>query len=298
MRRKRLNLEHLATLLALLESGSFAGAGARLGLAQSTVSQHLKRLENALGSPLVRRGERGCRPTPAALRMLPYAKSLLHLEERVTELSWERAPRLGACSNIGVYLLPGLLHGFQMQGGRRPEVVIGSNPEVVTFLERAEIDAALLEWWDGRDGFNWRAWRTEPFVVIVAPGHPLSRVASVSRDMLAQMSLIGGEDGTGTGRLLQAYFAGRRMPEVSMRLGSTEAVKRAVEAGLGVSLVLSCSVVEEVKAGRLCALPLDDQPLHKSLRLVWRDDLPEDEPLLDYLAAAANLSAGVHPADI
>ena len=85
MSRARLNIDHLATLLALVECGSFSAAGTRIGLAQSTVSQHLKQLEQALGAALILRGQRGCKPTPAALRLLPYARSLLRLEERVVE---------------------------------------------------------------------------------------------------------------------------------------------------------------------------------------------------------------------
>lgn len=288
MARNRLNIEHLATLLALLDSGSFGGAGQRLGLAQSTISQHLKRLEDGLGARLIHRGQRGCRPTPAALQLLPYARSLLLLEERIVGASRARTPRLGACSNIGVYLLPPLLRDFQARGGNPPELVIASNPEVVTHLEQAEVDLALLEWWNERDGFRWQPWRTEPLVVIVAPGHHLSGAKAISRQALAAMSLIGGEAGSGTGRLLRAYFAGGRMPGVSMSLGSTEAVKRAVSAGLGVSLVLACAVTQEVREGRLCAIPLEDQPLEKSLCLVWRDDLEHDEPLLGHLAAAGN----------
>lgn len=284
---ERLNLQHLETLLALVESGNFGAAADRLGMAQSTVSQHLKRLEHALGVMLIVRGQRGCRPTRPALRILARAKGLLRLEDDLVRAVTMGALRLGACSNIGVYLLPDLLRGFRAQGGPQPEVLIASNPDVVVRLERAEVDVALMEWWDEREGFAARPWRSEPLVVIAAPGHPLSRLAAVSRAQLAQMALIGGEAGTGTGRLLRAYFDGGPMPTVAMQLGSTEAVKRAVEAGLGVSLVLGCAVRQEVREGRLRALPLEDQPLHKSLRLVWRDDVPEREPLLGYLASVA-----------
>jgi len=69
-----------------------------------------------------------------------------------------------------------------------------------------------------------------------------------------------------------------------MRLGSTEAVKRAVAVGLGASPVLACTIEEEVRDGRLRAILLRDEPLRKSLRLVWRDDLPGEDPLLRYLA--------------
>jgi DNA-binding transcriptional LysR family regulator len=287
MRRERLDLAQLDTLLMLVESGTFSKAGACLGLAQSTVSQHLHRLEEAVGAPLIVRGQRGCKPTAAALQLLPYAKSLLRLEQRTVDAASARLLRLGACSNIGIYLLPRLLREFQQTGGKPPELIIGSNPQTVRHLENAEVDAALLEWWDERDGFSWQPWYTEPLVVIVAPGHPLSSTTAISAPELSRLVLIGGEDGTGTGRLLQNYLANGHMPSVSMRLGSTEAVKRAVEAGLGVSLVLACAVEHEVRDGRLCAIPLRDQPLHKSLRLVWRNDFPQNDPLIDYLVNAA-----------
>jgi DNA-binding transcriptional LysR family regulator len=291
MSSKRLDLDHLQTLLVLAESNSFNEAGARIGLAQSTVSQHLRHLEKTLGTPLIIRGKRGCKPTAAALRLMPYAKSLLRLERRVVNAADGRTLHLGACSNIGIYVLPHLLREFERAGGQPPALCIGSNPEVVRNLEATEIDAALLEWWDERDGFHWQAWCTEPLVVIVAPGHPMIGAKSVSRAELAKMALIGGEDGTGTGRLLRNYFGDAPMPSVSMRLGSTEAVKRAVEAGLGASLVLACAVEQEVRAGRLCAIPMCDQSLQKSLRLVWRNDFPQDHPLINYLAGVAAKSS-------
>jgi LysR family transcriptional regulator, transcriptional activator of the cysJI operon len=284
MSRERLDLAQLETLLALVESGNFGKAAKSVGLAQSTVSEQLRRLEAALGTPLIIRGRRGCRPTAAALQLLPYAKSLLRLEQRVVEAVGERALRLGACSNVGIYMLPRLLRDFQTAGGKPPEVMIGSNPQTVRQLETAELDAALLEWWDEREGFRWQPWCSEPLVVIVAPSHPLSGAPALSRGDLARLPLIGGEDGTGTGRLLRSYFGDRPLPRISMRLGSTEAVKRAVAAGLGASLVLACTIEEEVRDGRLRAIPLRDHPLRKSLLLVWRNDLPADVPLLRFLA--------------
>jgi len=286
MRRERLDLAQLDTLLMLVECGTFSKAGVCLGLAQSTVSQHLRRLEEAVGAPLLVRGQRGCKPTAAALQLLPYAKSLLRLEQRMVDAAGARLLRLGACSNIGIYVLPRLLREFQQTGGKPPELIIGSNPQTVRHLENAEVDAALLEWWDERDGFSWRPWYTEPLVVIVAPGHPLSSTTAISAPELSRLMLIGGEDGTGTGRLLRNYLANGDMPNVSTRLGSTEAVKRVVEAGLGVSLVLACAVEQEVRDGRLCAIPLRDQPLQKSLRLVWRNDFPQNDPLINYLVNA------------
>jgi DNA-binding transcriptional LysR family regulator len=85
-------------------------------------------------------------------------------------------------------------------------------------------------------------------------------------------SMLGGEPGTGTGRLLESYFGNTgRSPRLSMQLGSTEAVKEAVKAGLGVSLVLQSAVTEEVRNGSLCAIPLQRPKLEKDLFVIWRD---------------------------
>lgn len=77
---------------------------------------------------------------------------------------------------------------------------------------------------------------------------------------------------TGTGRFLDSYFAkGARQPRTALHLGSTAAVKEAVKAGLGVSLVLQATVAEEVHNGTLCAIPLQPPTLEKDLFVIWRD---------------------------
>lgn len=80
-----------------------------------------------------------------------------------------------------------------------------------------------------------------------------------------------------------------------MQLGSTEAVKRWVQAGLGVSIVLSSTVVEECRAGTLRAIPLEGDPICKALYVIWRDTLHQDslplrlgKRLLDNGKMAAN----------
>lgn len=82
------------------------------------------------------------------------------------------------------------------------------------------------------------------------PGHPLSGTTSISRKEFARLTLIGVEEAIGTGRLLRDYFAGMAMPDISMRVGSIEAVKRAVESGPGVSPVLACADEQAVRGGR------------------------------------------------
>ena len=268
-----LNLAWVRTFLALVEHKSFRAAADQLQLAQPTVSQQIRKLEEQLGVLLVRRARSGCEPTQAAIAFLPWAESLIRINQRALAAVKADRPRVGASSNIGIYLLQPQVRSFLR--GCDPasfELVIDRNPVIAHKLDGAELDVAVMEWWDRRPGFQWRLWRSEPLVLIVPPNHRLAKNAQVSKDELATLDLLGGEPGTGTGRLLESYFRdSEALPRVSLQLGSTEAVKQAVKVGLGISLVLQSAVAEEVRSGSLRAIPVAQPELKKDIFVIWRD---------------------------
>ncbi len=274
-----LNLEHIASFLAVLRTRNFSVAAHERSLSQATVSQHIQKLERVLNTCLIERSHSGCSPTRAGIALLPHAESLMHLNARALNLSRDRAIRIGASSNIGIYLLQPYVKSFLAKtGGQYPvELVIHQNPAIADKLEYGEIDVATMEWWDDRPGYIARPWRQEELVVIVAPDHPWAKLPEVPRAMLKDAHFLGGEPGTGTGRLLVHHMAeARRGVQGGMQLGSTEAVKRWVQAGLGVSIVLSNTVVEECRVGKLCAIPLEGDPICKTLYVIWRATLRHD----------------------
>jgi DNA-binding transcriptional LysR family regulator len=284
---KRLDLNQLASFVALVDAGSFGRAARSLGLSQSAVSQQLMRLEKQLDVRLIDRAPGRSVPTTAAERLLPLARSLLRLERRAHETAQRAQLSLGACSNLGIYLVPSILRDFCTAGHPAPTFVVGDNPAIVTRLEAAEIDVALLEWWDDRPGFTCEPWVAEPVVAIAPLGHPWTAVDAVAIEELASSPLVGGEAGTGTGRLLRNHLdPGRVLPKPAFELGSTEAVKRAVAAGLGVSVVLALSVVREIRDQELVVRPLAPA-IAKQLMLVRRDDVGSAHPLIACLRAAA-----------
>jgi DNA-binding transcriptional LysR family regulator len=268
-----LNLAWVRTFLALVEHKSFHAAADQLQLAQPTVSQQIRKLEQQLGVLLLQRTRSGCEPTRAAIAFLPWAESLIRINQRALTAVKSGCLRVGASSNVGIYLLQPEVRSFL--DGRDStgfELVIDRNPVIAHKLDSAELDMAVMEWWDGRPGFQWKLWRSEPLVLIVPPDHRLASQAQVSREELATLDLLGGEPGTGTGRLLETYFRdGEARPRSSRQLGSTEAVKQAVKAGLGVSLVLQSAVAEEAGRGSLRAIPVTQPELRKDLLVIWRD---------------------------
>lgn len=266
-----LNLAWVRTFLALVEYKSFQAAADQLQLAQPTVSQQIRKLEEQLGAVLLTRSRLGCAPTAAAVAFIPYAESLMRVHQRAVAAVQRGGQRIGASSNVGIYVLQPYLRTYLE--GRDPasfDVVIDCNPVIAQKLSDAEIDVAVMEWWDRRPGFLWKEWRREPLVVIVPPKHRLALRGEICKDELATLDLLGGEPGTGTGRLLDAYFEpGEPRPRVSLQLGSTEAVKQAVKANLGVSLVLRSTVTEEIASGSLRAIPVEPA-LAKDIFVIWR----------------------------
>ena len=150
-----LNLAWVRTFLALVENKSFQAAATQLQLAQPTVSQQIRKLEQQLGVILVRRARSGCEPTQAAFTFIPYAESLIQINQRALAAIQNGQVRVGASSNVGIYMLQPYVRTFL--NGRDPalfDLVIDRNPVIAQKLVDAEIDVAVMEWWDRRPGFS------------------------------------------------------------------------------------------------------------------------------------------------
>jgi DNA-binding transcriptional LysR family regulator len=203
------------------------------------------------------------------------------LAERARSTVDRNGLTVGASSNIGIYILPLIVREFQKSDSFKeiPDIQIGNNLETIRKLENSEVDVALMEWWDKRSGFVAKAWGREEVVVIVPPNHPWRRKKRIKKENLFSQALIGGESATGTSRLLQdALGVSASSLKVSLTLGSTEAVKRAVMAGLGISVAMLSSVSKELAAGDLNVVRIEGMQLTKELYVVIPDHLPFSAP--------------------
>jgi DNA-binding transcriptional LysR family regulator len=280
-----LNLLHARTFLTVLSERGFRAAARDLKLSPSTVIEHIKQLEEDLAAPLLKRRRGVMEPTSQGAAFVPLARAMLDTAARSRIVIAQTALRIAASSNIGTYLLQSMLAAFQATDPLTLDLWIGPNHDVAERLTNGTADVALTEWWTDRPGFCEQSWRRESLVVIVAPDHPWAVRSTIDADDLAGQILLGGEPGTGTHTVLRKALGPLADNLTAVAgFGNTEAVKRAVRAGRGVSLVIASAVVDEVKAGQLIAMPLSRVELAKELKIISPVGLPEAAPASRFVA--------------
>lgn len=279
-----LNLTYVRTFLAVIDAKGIRAAAKILDLSPSSVAEQLKQLELDLSAPLVVRSRGAMEATPQGERFLPYARGLVETAMRARELIASPVIRLAAASNIGVYLLQQPLAVFRQKTGVEIDLWIGPNPAVAERLSTGAADVAAMEWWDNRRGYHATRWGREALVVIVSPEHRWAHRTNITVEELVEEPLLGGEPGSGTGTLLRHYLGPivdrlRTLPG----FGSTEAVKRAVRAGHGASIVLAAAVADEIKSRQLIALQISGAEIFKDIWLISPEHTPPSAPSLSLI---------------
>ena len=291
-----LQVTHLRTLQAIARHGSFSRAAQALNLTQPAVSMQVRHLEQALGLSLLERVGKRAFPTRAGELLLAHAdRALRELEagvERVQELRGVVAGRvrLGTSASISIYLLPPALRRFR---ARYPEtevvIVTGNASEITRAIVANELDVGIVSL-PVRD----RELAVAPFfrdeLVAIAPAESaLRRTRAVDARTLAGHPLILFEAGATLRRVIDGWFHRAGVaPRSPMELGNTEAIKKLVEAGLGLSITSWFSVKGEVRDRTLAALRLTP-PLERQIGLVRRRDKPRTPALDAFVAALEDL---------
>ncbi len=251
----------LVVFRAVAEQRSFRKAAEELYLTQPAISLQVKALEEDLGVQLFDRSGTSARLTPAGTVLLDYSrrvhKLLAHAEHEIAALSGDRAGRLtlGASTTIAQYVLPRLLGEFCRENPRVFPALISSNTEgIVEAVKEQRIALGFIE-----GPPRSRDVHTEPFLrdelVLIAPAaHEWSELPSITCADLASAPLLMRERGSGSRRIiemaLQRHGIRRRALNIVMELDSTEAIKSAVEAGLGVGFVSRWAIAKDLRLGR------------------------------------------------
>ncbi|WP_088280189.1 LysR family transcriptional regulator [Ideonella sp. A 288] len=270
-----ITFRQLKVFTEVVRQGSVQRAAEVLHLTPPAVSMQVKEIESQVGLPLFDRAGRRLSLSTAGEYFVVYARRLLstlkEAEDAMARFTRAESGRLtiGMVSSAK-YFLPQLLAQFHAE---HPAVEVrlklGSREQLVALMQANEVDVSVM----GRPPKEWPN-RAEPFamhphVLVTAPGHPFARAESVPASALANEGFIVRERGSGTRAALEEYLAGHRLqPMFIMEMDSTEAIKQAVMAGMGVSMVSLHTIGLEFRHGLIAAPHVEGLPLMRRWHLV------------------------------
>jgi DNA-binding transcriptional LysR family regulator len=269
-----MNRNHLAIFHAVAQTGSISRGAEALRVSQPAVSKQVAELEDALGVRLFDRQPRGARLTDAGKLLAGYAGRFASLEteaERaIAEFRGLKRGRLalGASTTIGSYLLPDILCQFHR---KRPEIElrldIANTVTAQRLLVEEEVEIILTEGVIENDDLESKVFHQDELVAIAPPGHALARKKASLRELCREPWIMR-EAGSGTRAVIERALSKRKIvPQPVVSLSSTEAIKRAVMAGMGVAIVSRLALESELTAKTLAVIELCDFEIRRPLHL-------------------------------
>ncbi len=277
-----LELRWLETFVFVVREESFTRAADALCLTQPAVTRQIASLETEMKTRLLDRLGKRVRMTPAGEALYGYAQEILRLSEEaaqsVNDVRGAKAGRIrvGASITVATYLLPESLRRYREAfPGVELRVHTGVSAHIVDMVTQGLVDVGIVMGVEGGIEHTVYFLKSFPSVVVVPPDHPLaSYTGGIRREELAGIPLILMEEGMHLRTLVDRLLSEAGVEErVTLELDNVEAIKRMVRAGLGATLLPLMTVDEEVRDGRLIALPLKDVPsAHRRLALIHRKD--------------------------
>lgn len=277
-----MTLAQLRTFLTAARHMSFSRAAEELHLTQPAVSAQIVALETALKARLFDRSGRKIALTDAGRIAVAAAEDILRrIDQFEGELADLLTPgagslKIGASHVVGIYLLPALLADFRLRYPDSELVVrVDTGHKIIEQLLRNELDLALVG--SGAalhdERLASKSIARDRLVLIAPPGHPLADAGVVSPEALAELPFVSPARDSASAETLIEHLreAGINLNTV-IEMGNVGAVKRAVESGLGVSIISHLAVERELLDGRLVSLSVAGVPFDRDLLLCWHHD--------------------------
>lgn len=278
-----LSLYKLEIFNSVAEAGSFSAAADLLLLTQPGISQHIQDLEAATGTKLFKRGRRGVQLTPAGELLLDYTRRILQLvseaESAVTNVENLAGGqiRIGATPGVGGYVLPAWVQAFQQ---RYLQALVSlrteTTPDITRHLLNHTLDIGIVE------GEWVESWEIEKTVLqqidhfVIAPAdHAWAEEQAIPIRSLQHQPFITRSPGSQTRSWLDSLMAQHRIAlNIVAEFDQPEAIKQAVSAGMGISILPDYTIRQERQLGTLCALPVQDADLQRTMKVIWERHSP------------------------
>ncbi|HWP47242.1 MAG TPA: selenium metabolism-associated LysR family transcriptional regulator [Candidatus Limnocylindrales bacterium] len=275
-----MEFRQLEVFCKVAELKSFTKAAEAIYLTQPTVSSHIQYLENLWDVKLFDRTARMAKLTKAGELLFQYAKEILRLRQEMQNAMEEFSGTIrgnlevGGSSIPGNYILPRLIGLFkEAYPQAQISLQVSDTKGIVKALLEDEIELGVVGAHLPDPRLRYEVFAREELVLIVPPDHKWANRQYVELADLIQEPLIFREKGSGTRMITEQGFADKNISlknlQIIAEMGSTEAIKQAVVAGIGVSILSYQAVLHEVKCRSLVALTVQDMSLFREFYIVY-----------------------------
>jgi len=296
-------LRQLAVFAEIARCENVSRAAGILNLSQSATSAALAEFERQYGCEFFDRIGKRLRLNDRGRELLPRAIELLDRAAEIESLLRnDSAPgnlRIGATLTIGNYLATLIVADFlRSHPDAHVQLQVHNTATVLAAVARHDIDLGMIEGVCRDPELEAEPWIEDELVVFCAPSHPLAAAGPVSLEALSKQSWILREKGSGTRETLeQALRHWQGGFDTRLELEHTEAVKRAVECGLGLGCISRLALRDAFRRGSLVPVETPELDLRRQFQFVWHRGKHHSRAMRLFLERCRGLTAGVRRSD-
>jgi DNA-binding transcriptional LysR family regulator len=299
----KFTLRQIAVFVAVARNDSVSRAAGALSLSQSATSTALGELERLYDTQLFDRVGKTLRLNELGQSLLPQAVALIEQADGLETLLEGRAGfgrlRIGATLTIGNYLATLIVADYLK---RHPEseaqLQVHNTATIVDQIARYDLDLGLIEGHCRHSELIVEPWVADELVVFCAPGHALAGKGSATLAELSGESWIVRESGSGTRETLdQALRQHSSALKIRLELEHTEAIKRAVEFGLGIGCISRLALREAFRRGSLVPILTPELDLRRHFHFVWHQRKFQTAGMREFIGLCKTMTAGVESSD-
>jgi len=272
-----MDIHHLRVFVSVFQYKSFSKASKKLRLTQPTVSAHIRALEEEYNCKLFDRLGRTIIPTKEAEVLYQYATEIIEKTDVISDAMSRFKKKvagtlvLGASTIPGTYLLPSIMTAFQKKYPAVSfQILIEDSKKIVDSLSKHELIMGIVGAKLGNEEIEYMSFFDDELIVVSAPSFIKSNKITLKE--LINLPIVLREEGSGTRKITEQILtdsgiAYHRM-SIAGIIGSTDAVKQAVKAGMGVSILSRLSVSDELKYKTLKKIKITDVSMRRKIYII------------------------------
>lgn len=269
--------QQLFVFITVAEKKNFSRAAEELHMTQPAVSQYIQALEKTMGTKLLERSNKYVRLNKAGEIVYHHAKEILGLYTKMDYLidditnNPSGSLSIGASYTYGEYVLPHLLAEMQAKyPAINPAITIGNTREIAELVLGHQLDVGIVEGNFKDKNLRVEAFAVDDMSIVVSSNHYLAkRKGDVSLSELAEETWIVREMGSGTREAIESMFTHYKInPKKKLEFGSTQIIKEAVEANLGISLLSDWAIRKEILLETLTIIKIDGVSIRREFSTV------------------------------